>query len=238
MKSREDLIKGLKILAMAPLFLGSMSASAALVDVYYEGTVGSIMGDGAGYSVSDTVSGTLVIDTDLAPADRYSSYANIGYYLQTSSTPNDFVSGHLTADEGLYDQVYIEDDYSSTRDYFSILDRDYSYTNLGQGGTTRTDNYLQLWAYDYTVDFINGSGLNQSFDLSSADVQQMSGRIVNRSYSRGIGNSRNNEYHGANFSLSRLTYDLASVPEPGTMALIGLGLLGLGARRVLPKLTF
>ncbi len=230
MKAPKGFAKYLKALAVTPLLIGSMSASAALIEVRYEGTVNHIYGDGAGHFVGEVLSGSLFIDTDLAPGDSH-PYARIGQYQQNSDTSADFVSGYLAGDDGRYDGVYIQDDYYRNIDRFQIMDRDYN-QSYSSNTSSITDRYLNLVAYDYSTDFIQGVGLNQSFDLSAGDVRYMYGFIQQRSYSVQRRRSAQYEYNdGAHFHLSRLSYGAVSVPEPGSVALLGLGVLGISACR-------
>ncbi|MGI9327368.1 MAG: PEP-CTERM sorting domain-containing protein [Pseudomonadales bacterium] len=227
MQSPKGFSKYLKTLAAAPLLIASMSVSAALIEVRYEGTVNNVYGDGAGYFLGDVVSGSLFIDTDRAPEDAH-SYAKIGHYLQNTDTSADFVGGYLADDNGLYDGVYLQDGYYRNRDHFQIMDRDYQQSN-SSGTSVIEDRYFGLIAYDYSTDFIHGIGLEQSFELAAGDVQNMYGFVQHRRYSVRGRRAQYEFNNGAHFNLSRLSYGAVSVPEPGSMALLGLGMLGIFA---------
>jgi hypothetical protein len=225
------MINRLTALSAITLLASTLTVNAATVEVHYEGFVNNIGGDGAGYSVNDKVSGSLFINTDLASADRDSS-ASRGYYDNSYNQNNGFVTGHNNAGTRSYDYVDVRDDYYSTYDYYSVRDYEYNYYNNGQGNYGYSSDYLQVWAYDYILDFITGDGIEQLFDLSAGDAQYMNGRIY--SYGYDYENGVRTDYHwgSANLTLSRLSVGSAStVPEPGTLALLTLGLAGFGFRK-------
>jgi len=230
------MINRLTALSAITLLASTVTVNAATVEVHYEGKVNYIYGDGAGYSVNDSVFGSLFIDTDLAPADLYSSTSSRGIYYNGYSSSNHqnsgFVSGHNDAGTHSYDLVYVEDDHYSTRDYYYALDQEINYYDNGQGNYGWSQDYLYVQAYDYILDFITGDSIEQLFDLNAGDARDMNGRIY--SYGHDYENYVRTDYHRgwANLTLSRLSVGPAStVPEPGTLALLTLGLAGFGFRK-------
>lgn len=190
-----------------------------------------IYGDGAGYSVNNSVFGSLFIDTDLAPADHYSSTSLGYYYYGYSSGDSGFVTGHNDAGHRSYDHVLVEDDPYS-RDRYYTIDYEHSSYNNGQGNYGWSNDYLYVQAYDSILDFINGDSIEQLFDLNAGDAQVKNGRIY--SYGYDYENNIISDYHSgyANLTLSHLSVGPAStVPEPDTLALLTLGLAGIGFRK-------
>ncbi|MFK7916087.1 MAG: PEP-CTERM sorting domain-containing protein [Pseudomonadales bacterium] len=221
--------KALKLLAAAPLLAGSMAASAALIEVNYEGTISYTSGDGAGYSVGDFLSGTFVIDTDLLPADR-NNHADVADYYQINNTHGDFVSGSVDNDDGLYDRLYMAD-HSNGFEQFYVMDRDYSFDYVNSANRSYSDRFVNVSTYGYNLDFLNGVSADQVFDLATGDVQYMNGTIYNYEYAVVNGNYLSISNGNAQFALTGLSVGPASVPAPTSIALLGLGLLGLAAAR-------
>ena len=229
------MINRLTALSAITLLSSTLTVNAATVEVHYEGFVNSIYRDGAGYSVNDKVSGSLFINTDLAPADRNSS-ASLGNYYNggygSSNYQNSgFVTGHSDAGYRSYDHVYIEDDYYSSRDRYFAIDNEQSSYNNGQGNYGYSHDSLYVQAYDTILDFITGDSIEQLFILNAGDAQYMYGQIHSSGYDY-ENYVRTNHYGSAYFTLSHLSVGPAStVPEPGTLALLTLGLAGFGFRK-------
>ena len=219
-----------KTLLGSALVAFSLSAHAVIIEVAYKGEVYRSYGDGAGYAVNDMISGSLFINTDLAPADNNAN-SNRGNYNNGGLGDSDFVIGYAANNTQSYDEVVIEDDYYRTLDYFYVRDSEHSRYNHGSGNYGSTTNYLTLVAYDYTLDFITGDGLEQTFTLSDLDAFSFGGNVTGESYDYENSVRVNYNYGYSYFNLTSLYVGEASVSTPTTLALFGLGLAGLGLTR-------
>lgn len=237
-------------MSAATLLVASLSTSAAIIEVSYEGVITSNYnydyltgtnnsnGNGAGYNINDVISGSLFIDTDAAPNDYYSQ-SNLGYYRSYYNGNQGFVTGfdHETAldhssNVTAHDYVYIEDDYYSSRDYFYTYDQQTSNYNDNAGNYGYNNSYLSLGGYSYVEDFISGDSLIQSFSISDfSNFAHTWGQVYDYGYDY-VNYTRTNQAYGySNFSLTKLNYNAVDVPEPSTIAIFALGLVGLVARK-------
>jgi hypothetical protein len=91
----KDMKKNLSnaLLSTALLF-SCVTIHAAIIEVNYEGTVYLTYDHAQGNNLGDTVSGSLFIDTDLAPADRYSSSLR-SLYLTPGAGNSGYAYNHL-----------------------------------------------------------------------------------------------------------------------------------------------
>lgn len=221
-----------------PLLIGllglSTTAQAAIVEVSYEGTIYAAYGDGAGYASGDTISGSLFINTDLAPVDS-DPHPSIGNYDNKGGNSG-FVSGYAEADSRTVDNVHIRDETYNSLDMFSIKDHEWNSFRDNNGNGHYSNKYLIFSAYDYSLDFIQGEGLEQNFELLKSDLLDGFGGTV-YDYSHDIVNYQqvNRDEGHAFFSLNRLVVSTTSVPEPSAILLLGAGLAGLGFSRKMNK---
>src|SRR5262245_9467102 len=97
-----------KIVALAWVAFAPLAANAAVIRIDYSGTVTFIQGDGLGYSVNDTIAGSILIDTDLAsPPDTSasSSASDVGIYRGPSADPGFVVGGQLGPGDAFADTL-------------------------------------------------------------------------------------------------------------------------------------
>jgi hypothetical protein len=150
------------------------AAQAEKLLVEYEGTVSSIerasLADAPPYSIGDAIGGTLIIDTELAPADRRADDANVGRYYGGSPSLDFILGAKHPAENGSGDLVIVYDDWQATdespADGFFINDR-----SIGTDGELnlvlgmlRPNSLGQLFANDalaqsFTVDDEPGTTL-------------------------------------------------------------------------------
>lgn len=224
------MINKLASLSTAALLASTLTANAASLEVYYEGKVNSISGDGGGYTVNDIVTGSLFINTDLMPVDFYSSSMR-GYYHNNGSGNSDFVTSYNDSGTYSHDYIYVEDAYNDNRDYYYVRDSESNSYDDGQGNYGYSEESIYVYAYDYILNFISGDGIEQLFDLSAGDAD-MFGQISSSGFSYEDNVQTDNHSGHAYLTLSRLSVgSVSAVPEPGTLALLTLGLAGIGFRK-------
>lgn len=212
----------LSSLLVATLLLGgglcALPAHATLIQVDYLGYVRSIQGNGAGFVVGDAIFGRMLIDTSKVSATEC-------FVGDCTYTGAELVSGDLIPPgQQSHDLVNISDAAgpacSSPCDNFFIRN---GFTSLIGSLEFSRSNFI--WAHDDVTDFINGTGLEQYFELQTADITQngiMFGRLT-ESIVDTLGTF--SSFNEAMYILTSLQVSPIPVPASDVAPLLGVGLI-------------
>ena len=234
----------MKLLAMGVLICFNVSwqiADATVIEAVATGKIfnlvdpsdilgygGTGKGDGHGVSIH------FIYDTNTAPPDFYGGARfprEADYFTQgNSSTAPSWVSSFITFDNGA---TYGSDDYVGTvrtTDQVKIIERDggspFDYIGFYDETFDETGGgILGVVIYEYLDNLVNGVSIEQFPTWTNSGIEFPS-------EPQGVFNFRDLiEGWAFNGRVSMDSLTVTKVPEPGTVALFGLGLAGLGLAR-------
>lgn len=231
--------KSIKLLVGALALTAWQSASAVILTGEFSGVITNSQGYGLanGGANGETLTGTIWIDTEAAQLrdecsqSQYNCTRDTDYNDKWVDISYSFLGNTYSPDSpqytDSYDGVWAYDQYTSdNRDFIQILEYDHEYAS---------SNYAYDYAYVYIYDWINDIVTSDNLaDISTLSFNWQDSTPGNCSASAGqcgyfnaydYDNNTTTSYINAN--LTSLTLNAASVPEPGTMALFGMGMFGL-----------
>lgn len=196
-------------LALLAVLLSPMVANADIIRINYTGTVDEVGGAGFGYAVGDTIMGWFEFDTD-------DWLLGIDYTeLNGPVTSNTGDGGYADADD--YGELCTFSDCGAEGIYLVDGSWEYGYEDL-YDDLENVVGYSEFEAGHYHIfEWYSdgeppGLGIIYEYALSYECVLETCGGV---------------EYE--NYAI--FTVDFVSVPEPGTLALFGIGLFGIGLAR-------
>lgn len=180
---------------------------------------------GSVFAATDIESGTVWIN-----GSQYSYYLSNGYYEPIALTPSPEVGAFSLTDDLYFTDIYAVTEWRGT----NLDEGTFSYRISEVGNESGDFKNLQLEG--------SSQGMNFRWLADKADysgVNLLSGLEANKTYALEVyfsGTSVNGDSilnnEGNNYTFTFATAAAADVvPEPGTMALVGLGVVALGLRR-------
>ena len=218
----------LRLISLMFLLFVASNVNATYITYQFSGQVTTILHDdssgifGSTFSVGDVISGTYTLDTSIIPSYPRPTFAR---YVGNSFDLN-IGSQHFygTAEHRVFnDDTVITP--GQTLDVFSIINESGTYNSPSLGDLVSSTFFMQFFDFSATT----LSSLDMVLDpppLSSFD-QQINGLRLDNS-------DDPNDYGALYFNVNSLSR--VAVPEPGSLALLGIGILLLAMRRtVRPK---
>ena len=206
-----------------------LTSYSSLYTIEYAGQINDLYGTGLGFHIGENISGTLLLNTDLA-VDTQRDNANQAFFK--SSVGNDFVTGYWPYGMGRNaDVVLVENGYDAANSPSG-------YDAFGVGDFIINDQTNDAYFFElYAIipnEWLPDKNIKE-FDFTSAN--SLSGRLWGSvSYQHtfynpdGTGWSTNDQ---ALFSLDKFKLQAVNVAEPSSVILLTLGIIALLIRRKL-----
>lgn len=225
---------------LLPFLLLANTAQAAIVNLYYEGIIDGVRVDRGSlpYSVGDTISGTLRIDTSI-PLSYEVAAGQVEYFYNTPTAAYNFITGYTQSGgwdaHSFFDNaIVIDGDISDNfaYDFLSLEDAEQASLAAPNGDYGSYQDIIHLKIEDYSRQSINGTGLAQNFTLDASDPAIMQGWLI---YSRfHVWDNNMQASNDSGRAYFHLTYVEATVvPLPGAMLFMAsaFGTLLIAGRR-------
>lgn len=213
------------------------AAQASIIDINYRGTITFTDGNGLGYSVGDSVTGTIKIDLAKSTGDQVGWFEQLSLY-RSNPDVNDMVSGYHSVNLGtswdwidLYDSIY-NDNLVFSGDSLEIGDG--NILNYVDGSGSEASSVQLRLAFQYSDIFTNDKLEDmKDVDLSSLFLSKSFGAYINSTTT--ILSPSDYVYYqdSAIFEFTAFDLKVSKVDEPRIPVLLTLGLMAGLVRRKL-----